>query len=269
VGWLRIETGPDGAVYVLDWHDADICGASINDGETGRIYRFAPRGLPGKTGLDLAARSDLELVELQGNRNDWYVRRARLLLQQRAAMGKLDPGVAPRLWAMLAAAPTEPLRLRALWALHVTRNLPADRLLGLLGHADAYVRAWAIQLLCEDRAPSEAAVAKFAALASNDPSPVVRLYLASALQRLPSAQRWLVAEGLLAHGEDAGDHNLPKLIWYGVEPLVPADPARALGLAERSHLSLVSRFIARRATVDERLEPVVAALGTATSAPRA
>lgn len=260
---FSVETGPDGAVYVLDWHDADICGASINDGETGRIYRFAPQGLPGKTGLDLAARSDLELVELQAHRNDWYVRRARVLLQQRAAAGKLDAAVAPRLWAMLASASTEPLRLRALWALHVTNNLPVDRLTALLDHADAHVRAWAIQLLCEDRAPGDAALEKFADLASKDPSPVVRLYLASALQRLVPAQRWRVAAGLLGHVEDANDHNLPKLIWYGVEPLVPAEPGRALALAERSRLSLVSRFIARRATVDQRLEAVVGALAAA------
>jgi putative membrane-bound dehydrogenase-like protein len=264
--WIgfSIETGPDGAVYMLDWHDADICGTAINDAGTGRIYRFAPKGLPGKTNLNLAALSDLQLVEQQTNRNDWYVRRARVLLQQRAAAGKLDAEVAPRLLEIFWSANTEALQLRALWALHVTNNLPADRLLALLDHKSVHVRAWAIQLLGEDRAPGEAALAKFAALAKSDPSPVVRLYLASALQRVSPAQRWAIAEGLLAHGEDATDHNLPKLIWFGVEPLVPADPARALALASQSRLALVSQFIARRATADKKLEAVVAALGAAT-----
>ena len=76
----------------------------------------------------------------------------------------------------------------------------------------AYVRAWAIQLLCEDSAPAAPALEKFATLAKSDRSPVVRLYLASALQRLPHEKRWPIAEALAAHREDAADHNLPNLI---------------------------------------------------------
>ncbi|MEY2879981.1 MAG: hypothetical protein RLZZ15_2361 [Verrucomicrobiota bacterium] len=305
--WIgfSVETGPDGAVYVLDWHDGDICGISVQDAETGRIYRFAPKGLPGKTGLDLAASSDLVLVELQTHRNDWFVRRARVQLQQRAAAGKLDARVAPRLWEIFAAAKTEPLQLRALWALHVTNSLPADsaapvglapvatpsrdkrpslssrenrdgtpasggptkNLVAQLDHASPAVRAWAVQLLCEDRAAPAAALAKFSALAKTDPSPVVRLALAAALQRLPAtADRWPVAAALMAHAEDIADHNLPKMIWFGVEPLVAPEPARALAFAAAGKVPLVSRFIARRATAAKQLEPVVAALGATTAA---
>ena len=32
-----------GAVYVLDWHDGDICGMDVRQKETGRIFRIAPR----------------------------------------------------------------------------------------------------------------------------------------------------------------------------------------------------------------------------------
>ena len=45
--------------------------------------------------------------------------------------------------------------------------------------------------------PSAELLRKFAELARNDSSPVVRLYLASALQRLPAEQRWDILEGLL------------------------------------------------------------------------
>ena len=64
---------------------------------------------------------------------------------------------------------------------------------------------------------------KLRALAATDPSPVVRLYLASALQRLPAVQRLPVAQALVTHDEDARDANLPLLIWYGIEPLVSTD----------------------------------------------
>lgn len=257
---FSVEIGPDGAVYILDWHDADICGASVLKKDTGRIFRFAPKNLPGKTGLNLAALSDTELVDLQLHRNDWYVRRARLQLQQRAAEGRLAADVPAKLWAMFEQQTDTGRKLRALWALHVTKNLPTERLVALLDDPAPYLRGWAIQLLGEDLAPGAAALAKFAALARTDPSPVVRLYLASVLNRLPLADRWPIAAGLLQHGEDTADHNLPKMISFAVEPLVMANPAKALELATQSNLALVSQFIARRATAGRKLDTVAAAL---------
>jgi hypothetical protein len=110
-----------------------------------------------------------------------------------------------------------------------------------------YVRAWTVQLAAEDREVSGPMLGKWAAMAKEDASPVVRLYLASALQRLPAESRWAVLEGLLAHEEDAADPNLPLLYWYAMEPLVPKDPARALALAGKSKVGKVREFIARRA----------------------
>ncbi len=262
---FSMEIGPDGAVYVLDWHDSDICGNAVNDKETGRIFRLAPKGLAGKTGLNLAAQTDLDLVGLLTHRNDWYSRRARVILQQRAAEGHLDPAVPARLWTLFAEAKTAAHQLRVLWALHVTKNLPPDRLLPLLDHAEPYVRAWSIQLLGEDFSTAAAMVKKFAALARVERSPVVRLYLASALQRLPLADRWAIAQGLVSHAEDVADHNLPKLIWFGVEPLVMANPAQALDLAARSEIPLVAQFIARRAVAGKAIEAVA---GSLVNAPR-
>jgi len=138
-----------------------------------------------------------------------------------------------------------------------------------------YVRAWAIQFLCEDGEPSADALSKFAESAKGDPSQVVRLYLASALQRLPPKDGWAIAEGLLGHAEDAADANLPLMVWYGIEPLVAADPARATRLAVESRIPLVRRFIARRAADEAILRgdkgdlgPLAAALADAGDAVR-
>ncbi len=257
---FSMEIGPDGAVYVLDWHDGDICGNSLTEKETGRIFRLAPKGLAGKSGLNLAAQSDLELIELLQHRNDWYGRRARVILQQRAAEGRLSATAPARLWDMFAQSKTSPQKLRALWALHVTNNLPADRLVPLLEHAEPYIRGWAIQLLGEDRSVGPAALQKFAAMAVSDPSPIVRLYLASALQRIPLAERWAVAQGLITHAEDIADHNLPKVIWFGLEPLVPTDSTRALALAAESALPQIAQWIARRAVAGKQFEAIAATL---------
>jgi putative heme-binding domain-containing protein len=69
---------------------------------------------------------------------------------------------------------------------------------------------------------------------------------------LPLAARWEIADGLLSHADDAGDANLPLMYWYAIEPLVPADPARALRMAAKGRIPLVRQFIARR-VVDEAI----------------
>ena len=66
---FSVEIGPDGAVYILDWHDPDICGMSTMQKDTGRIFRVAAEGTRGKSGFDLAKLSDEELVGMQAHRN--------------------------------------------------------------------------------------------------------------------------------------------------------------------------------------------------------
>jgi putative heme-binding domain-containing protein len=87
---------------------------------------------------------------------------------------------------------------------------------------------------------------RFEALANSDPSPVVRLYLASGLQRVPLDKRWGLAAALAAHGEDATDANLPLMLWYGIQPLVTADATRALALSQEAKIPLLRQFLARR-----------------------
>ncbi len=262
---FSMELGPEGALYVLDWHDADICGKEVLNGETGRIFRIMPTtsnatNFPNRY-ADLATLTDKQLVDMQVVDSDWHARRARGILQFRAANGKLASDTHAQLRTIFETNANADWRLRAMWALHVTGGLLEQQLLTAMTDRDAYIRAWAVQLSCEDKAPSAAAQAQFAWMAQTDASPVVRLYLASALQRLPLTARWAIADPLLTHVEDANDHNLPKMIWYGVEPLVPAQPDRALAMAGRSNIPLVAQFIARRAADANELGSVVAAIG--------
>ncbi|MFN3485222.1 MAG: PVC-type heme-binding CxxCH protein [Planctomycetota bacterium] len=246
--WIgfSLEIGPEGAVYILDWHDQDICGNAVHYGRTGRVYRLFPRDGKPVRPPDLRALSDEELVKLQRHPNDWYVRQARGLLQARAAARKLGPNVHSQLRAMLHSETASAGRLKALWALHVTGGWTEAALTALLDHADEYVRAWSVQLLCEDLKPSAAALKRFATMASGDPSPVVRLYLAASLQRLAPGARWPIVEGLLKRAEDAEDRNLPLMIWYGFEPLVPGEPARALKIAAAGKIPRLREFVSRR-----------------------
>ncbi len=263
LAWVgfSVEIGPDGGVYILDWHDTDVCGNAINFPNSGRVYRIMPKGVPHKPLPNLTLMSDEQLVELQQHDNDWFVRHARTLLQSRGVSGKLDRSlVHAALHVQFDAVSTSAKRLRALWALQVTEGLSRDRLVSLLNHDDPHVRAWSIQFLCdasnvnafEDASVANQAVVdqdvlqKFAAMAKEDPSPVVRLYLAAAVQRLPFTDRWAVLEGLVSHGEDMGDNNLRRMAWFALEPMVPTHPHEALKLAIAGKMPNLQEFVARR-----------------------
>jgi hypothetical protein len=196
--------------------------------ETGRIFRIAPekslaKDFDGRYS-DLNKMTDKQLVNLQTNPSDWHSRRARGILHKRKVNGKLQPNTNADLKAIFQNDKNPDWRLRAMWSLHLTGGFTEQELIQILSDKDPHVRAWAIQLLCEDMKPSAAAVTKFTKMAKEDPSPVVRLYLASALQRMKTADKWGIAENLVQHAEDANDHNLPKLIWYSIEPLMAEDP---------------------------------------------
>lgn len=100
------------------------------------------------------------------------------------------------------------------------------------------------------------------ACVSSDQGPVIRRAIASALQGLAMDDRWPIAEALIKHEEDAKDHNLPQMYWYAIEPMVPANPEKALELATKSKIPLVSQHIARRlAEADGGVPHLVTALG--------
>ena len=257
LAWVgfSVEIGPDGGVYILDWHDTDICGNKINFPKSGRIYRLMPKNAKPIRRPDVGSLSDAELVAMLDHRNDWYVRAARLNLQMRAVSGKLDPKAGSWMREAFAKAKDSPKRLRALWALHVTKNLSEDDLLDYLDDKDRYVRAFAIQFLCEDKNASATARARFAELAQSDPSPVVRLYLAAALQRMEHGQRWPILSNLARHSEDARDNNIPRMLWFALEPMVPLHPEKSLELAVKGKLPNLQEHVARR-LVSGDLPPV-------------
>ena len=122
---------------------------------------------------------------------------------------------------------------------------------GLLRDKDEHLRAWALQLQCENKTPPEAARLDFVRMAREDKSPLVRLYLASAMQRLPAIQRVPVLKALLARAEDAADRNLPLMYWYATEPIVAADKTAALQLLAACKIPKVRQFITRRMATKE------------------
>jgi putative membrane-bound dehydrogenase-like protein len=269
--WARLinmRTAPDGNVYVIDWYDKQAChvGGNVDawDRTNGRVYKVSYRGTKPVAGVDLVKKSDGELIALLKDKNIWYARHAQRLLQERAANGKLEAGTHDGMARLVSEETDEPLRLRGLWALHVTGGLTkADHLQEALRSDAEYVRAWALQLGLEDASESPLVMSALSAMAAADKSPVVRLYAASAAQRLPLDKRWEIVEGLIGHSQDAADPNLPLMYWFAAEPLAGEDPGRALDLAGQAKVPYLLTLMARRAASSARpaaMEQVVRVL---------
>ncbi len=239
---VNLQEGPDGGVYLIDWYDKNQChsgDANQHDRSNGRIFKVTYGKLQSAP-VDLQKLANAELIKLATTRDNWSGRHARRILQERSATDST-------IGRLLDQAPHDgdsAGTLYWLWTKHVTDH-PAHPTYAL-SRANEYVRAWQIQLLCEDREVSRAELQEFVRMAQTDPSPVVRLYLAAAMQRLPLQDRWEVLSALSQHAEDANDHNLPLMVWYAAEPLATVDAGRALQLAEQAQLPNLLNFMIRR-----------------------
>ena len=118
---------------------------------------------------------------MQAHRNDWYAPAGSCCIS-----GQLRDRCLRRMSMLYYGINSSPVPIRGVNSVLVgpTRDrISQKRLTQLLDDKDAHIRSWAIQLLCEDFKPGNAALKKFASMAASDSSPVVRLYLAAALQR--------------------------------------------------------------------------------------
>jgi hypothetical protein len=243
---LNLRYDQDGSVFMIDWYDKQQChnqrDVNIHDRSNGRIFKVV-YGDTKTTKVDFQKLSDAELVKLLTHKNEWQARHARRILQERGAKG----GAVPAVEAMLSAG-SDVHQLRALWTLHAMGKFTEAHALKALQNKNEHVRAWTIQLLGEDKNVPEAALKEFVRLAKDDPSPVVRLYLAAVCQRMGLKERTPIVENLLTHAEDVNDHNLPLMYWYATEPIVGSDTTKAVMLMAKSKIPVVREFITRRMT---------------------
>jgi len=243
---LNLMYDHDGSVYMIDWYDKNQChhnNEAGHDRSNGRIFKVAYNQQK-VSKVDLQTASDIELVSNLKHKNEWYARHSKRILQERGA----NPAVTKLLEQQFRSSIEPVHRLRSLWTLHLVGGLSPDLVQLALKDSNEYVRAWVIQLLLEDGKPSETTLKSMSILAASDPSPVVRLYLASGLQRIPVNQRREILFSLTSHSEDVGDHNLPYLYWYAAEGLVGSDLAFGSSLLQQTKIPRMREWIARRMT---------------------
>jgi len=207
-----VTLGPDGALYVSDWHDARTAHPDPDadwDRSNGRIYRIAAKGTPAVPKIDFANVSDAELLELHAHRSQWYVRRARLeLARRRIGREALLESV---------ASSDETTALESLWSLNAIGLFDETLADKLLNSPHAPVRAWTVRLLGDRRQISGEMAHRLDKFAEHDPSVLVRQQLAATAARLPASQAMPIINANINRDVDFDDPYIPLLWWWAIE----------------------------------------------------
>ena len=269
--WFRgmeVSVGPDGAIYGLDWSDTGECHDHTGVHRTsGRMYKFFHQKNPVADLSILENRFD-DLEAVIRHPNVWYFRQ----FLQNLSVGSLTErekySIIRTCELNFVGRQPTPIRLRAMWGLHALNKLNPEK---YLDDPNEHIRAWAIRLMMDGQpidtlfGPKEKGlpttnpklVQKLVQQARIDSSGLVRLTLASALQRLPISLRRELAKGLASRQEDANDHNLPMIVWAGITPMVENDPDGLLAIARSSQWPVLRTWIARAITERSKEQPMV------------
>ena len=236
--WFRptdVKVGPDGAIYVADFHEQFISHrdhfAGRIDKEGGRVYRLA-----GKTdrppSIDLAKLSSDQLLEKLDDSNKWVRQTALRLLYDRkdsSTLSKLDQILETR---------DDQLALEAFWAINAADGMTNARLETGLKHSNPQVQTWATRLL-GDRylsrkfgLPGETQVHQKLHEEDEDLVEFIRELAASSkhrqlvsqivctAKRLPATESlsitFAMMSGVMAD-QFADDPHLPLLTWWAIE----------------------------------------------------
>lgn len=230
-GWFRgleIREGPDGALYGLDWSDTGECHDHTGVHRTsGRIFRFSHGQ------ADEVVKVGDSVDGLKPSSSFFKVRNPWLSAQKRSVLrsSQRDPKqFQEQFHGMIAGGGPARERLRVLWLANALGEVDREVLVTRLDDAEEHLRVWAIRLLTDAwpidsvygpmahrKPPSDPGLRdKFVAMAKSDSSGLVRLALASTLQRMPVEDRAVLASALASRAVDANDHNLPRLVWFGI-----------------------------------------------------
>jgi putative membrane-bound dehydrogenase-like protein len=210
-----VTVGPDGSVYVCDWHDKRTAHPDPDaewDRSKGRIYRIEAEGARPYSGQDLRKYSSARLVDLLSSKNDWLVRKARRLLADRR-----DPEVIFPLRTLVLDSKDDALAVQALWALYVSGGFGEGFAADALGHRNPDVRRWAVRFLGDEGRVSRAIRERLCHLAEHEPHARVRRQLACSAKRHSAAEALRLIERLALRTEDAKDPYIPLLLWWAVE----------------------------------------------------
>lgn len=207
--------GPDGAVYIADWHDKRTAHPDPDatwDRSNGRIFRLQWSAASPAPHVDPQSLPSLQLVEWLKSTNEWKVRRARRVLSERHEAKTVE-----HLRKILLEIDDEHHLLQVLWTLNAIDRFDEPVATGLLKHKSDSIRAWTVRLLGDTGSVSPEILQQLLTLAQTDKSPIVISQLASSAKRLTQKHCISIAHAIASRDEFHGDPYIPLLTWWAIE----------------------------------------------------
>ncbi|QEG39498.1 PVC-type heme-binding CxxCH protein [Roseimaritima ulvae] len=204
---IDLQFGPDGALYIVDWHNALIGHLQHNlrdpsrDHSHGRIWRITHKQRPLLTPPQIAEASVPELLELlkePENRTRYRARRELAERDSAEVVAALDQ------WTTALGEATDETThhlLEALWAYQTQNHVQPELLQRLLQCDDHRARAAAVRVLVAWRDRVEQPLAQLQTLV-NDPHPRVRLEAVAGLSHFDGDEPIEIVLEVLEHDMD-------------------------------------------------------------------
>lgn len=252
--WFRatdLKQGPYGEMMIAEWTDFGEC--HDRDGihrTSGRIYRINYGENPAPKVFDIGQMSTKQLIELLTHENVWWRRQALRNLYVKSWNGQSITDTQKTKLMELAKSGTIRDSISAIQALNAFAEDSAWIHSLYLANSAAErdtVRAQLIGLAFSQGEPPTQEQSKWLSeIIPKEPSPLVQLWIAGVMQRIPLESRREAAERLTGIEISPTDRNLRLMRWYSFEPLVDEDPGRAAEIALESKDPFLSESIARR-----------------------
>jgi putative membrane-bound dehydrogenase-like protein len=221
---INLRWGPNGEIFVIDWHDQNPCHQAANDSwdyEHGRVYRIQKKGATTKKAEDLGKKTLGELTTLANSDNPYHYRTALRLLAERPKAD--EPNTTQR---------SLPATVKAIWSAAAVdpgfgewiANSHVD---DFIQHAASpAIRVWLLRSAAKEIKPLGMQSLEHIAAYNRDPE--VQVELANITRRIGgSLDNGSIQHNLMYLG-DATDPTLPLMLWLAYEPRLAANPKAEL-----------------------------------------
>ena len=197
---IEVRTGPDGAIYVVDWYNPIIGHYQASyrhpdrDKEHGRIWRLTAKGRPLTKPSSLAEATLSDLLGKLDSKERWEREQVKRLLCERPG-GEVVAALDAWVPSLNSGGETDEFRRLQALSIYEAHEAPRPELLkGLLGSADAKIRAYSTRALStwarDGRLPGALALLE-ARIADEDP--LVRLEAIVACSYLEEPRAAMIA----------------------------------------------------------------------------
>jgi putative membrane-bound dehydrogenase-like protein len=277
--WFRpvsVQTGPDGAMWIMDWYDKYPCYQNAQadpegvDREHGRIWRIVWVGdQRGKSvssrrdrNMDLKKLGTKELIQDLASRNSWHCRQAQRLLSERGAAQEVADQVEN---AILTGDIDDHWALAALRTISSSSDIrqtgrmkTGDHLMSIFVNSREPFQCWIAHTIGELADTTFSGMEDLLKLSRNENSRI-RAAVAVALRQFTSRSltvdtpapasatyaRLHPLPELLARDSVEGDSYYPHIVWMAMEPRVAAEPETFFPLVT-AHENSVSAYCLQR-----------------------